>query len=50
MTSATCAPLTGSVLVEYDARSDNYLPTEELQATNDPRWQALKDIRTKLEQ
>ncbi len=32
-------------LVEYDAASDEYIPTEELQATGDPRWLAMVEGR-----
>ncbi len=32
-------------LVEYDARSDHYIPTEELAATKDERWLAMIEGR-----
>lgn len=28
-------------LAEFDAEADDYIPIEELKATNDPRWQAM---------
>jgi broad specificity phosphatase PhoE len=32
-------------LVEYDSTSDDYIPTEELQAAGDPRWLAMVEGR-----
>ena len=32
-------------LIEYDSTSADYIPTEELQATNDPRWLAMVEGR-----
>jgi probable phosphoglycerate mutase len=32
-------------LVEYDSTSADYIPTEELQATGDPRWLAMVEGR-----
>jgi probable phosphoglycerate mutase len=32
-------------LVEYDSTSDDYIPTDELQASGDPRWLAMVEGR-----
>ena len=32
-------------LVEYDVQADDYIPIEELKATNDPRWHAMVEGR-----
>jgi broad specificity phosphatase PhoE len=32
-------------LVEYDSTSDDYIPTDELQASGDPRWIAMVEGR-----
>lgn len=37
----TATPLDG--VAEYDRNSNEYVPIEELKATNDPRWQAMLD-------
>ncbi|MDQ1520423.1 MAG: 2,3-bisphosphoglycerate-dependent phosphoglycerate mutase, partial [Actinomycetota bacterium] len=30
-------------IVEFDVQADDYIPIEELKATNDPRWRAMVD-------